>query len=120
MSCMFCNASSFNQPLNFDTSNVINNEEMFTHAYNIETLKFLLDNNYEIKLSKNIKLMDFIKVYNYLYEKNKLTPEIKNKYNKMIDKINKIQNWWKWDVYYHPHTTVGKRRLEKEYDMLYN
>jgi len=119
MGSMFCNAFNFNQELKFDTSKVTNNMYMFTHAYNIETLNFLLENNQKIKLSKNIKIMDFIKVYNLLYEKNKLTSEIKEKCDEMIEKIRKIQNWWKWDVYYHPYTKVGIRRLEKEYDMLF-
>jgi hypothetical protein len=120
MSYMFTSASSFNQELLFDTSNVTKMRFMFTHVYNIETLKFLLDNRIYIQFSKNIKPIIFHEIYVYLQNKNKLTDEIKDKYDKIIEKIIKIQNWWKWDIYYHPHTTVGKRRLEREYDMLYS
>ena len=95
--------------------------------------KFLKDDNglywihwSDISSSPNVT-MEFIEAhpkYNwdwYVVLENKFT---KNKELFMIEEarkyiaIYKIKKWWK-NIYYSPNTKVGKKRLNKSYDALF-
>ena len=96
---------------------------MFNIVYDLHTYKFVKSTNLvSYKLHKKIKVVDLLEINDYIRQ-NDITEEkidVQAKIDEYTKQIVKIQQWWKWDIYYHPHTEIGMRRLEREYEELYN